>query len=251
MGDDKTYKSTEIITKKTKDQFDVTDILKNNTRFMIHGFLSIYSELSLKELSELSKKPKNSLLDHLNIMMGGRIIEISREERVRGKNTRKFYKLTNDADEKTQYVLKKTKNKFSTEYVSSGIETFITFSQTKISMLSKWVQYLEGLQEKMANGQIEEVKEIFKEMWNNNERFTSVSYYSHENAQRFSKSCYKLYNELEKEVKNDYINESTDGTLSGNIRKQTRSYYASMTMIPIERVLKALKKKPKVKKTRV
>jgi len=143
MGDAKTDKNKEIITKKTKDQFDVTDILKNNTRFMIHGFLSIYSELSLKQLSELSNKPKNSLLDHLNIMVGGGIIEISREVRVRGKNTRKYYQLASDADEKTRYLLKKKDKKNTSEYLSSSIETLIAFSQTKISMLSKWVQYLE------------------------------------------------------------------------------------------------------------
>jgi len=251
MGDAKTNKPTEIITKKTKDQFDVADILKNDTRFMIHGFLSIYSELSLKELSELSNKPKNSLLDHLNIMVGGGIIEVSREERVRGKNTRKFYKLTSDADEKTRYFLKKTEDKYSAEYLSSNIETFIAFSQTKISMLSKWVQYLEGLKEKMVNGKIDEVKEIFKEIWKNKENFTSISYYSQKNALNFNNRCYKLYNELEEEAKNENIEESPDETLSGNIRKQTRPYYASMTMIPIERVLNALKKKPKVKKTRV
>ena len=36
-----------------RKQLDVVDILKNSTRFMIHGLLSIYPELSLRELKKM------------------------------------------------------------------------------------------------------------------------------------------------------------------------------------------------------
>ena len=248
MGDVKTDKTTEIVTKKTKDKFTITDILKNNTRFMIHGFLSIYNELNLNELSELSGKSKSSLVDHLSIMLQGGLIEISREERVRGKNTRKYYSLVADADEQTVSVGKTEEDHYSPENMAAKIETLISFSQIKISMLSKWIQYLEGLQKKVDLGQSDEIHDTFQEIWGNWENFSTVSYYSPENAQQFKKKCHTTYLELEEEAKKEQCGVSSDEKQCGNKRTQNRPFYATMTLLPIERVLNSLKKKKPKKK---
>jgi len=74
---------------------DSTKIFKNDTRFQIWGLLSMYHELSLSELCNKLNKSKSTVHHHLQRLLDIGIIEVVREEKVRGSIPAKIYSLRN------------------------------------------------------------------------------------------------------------------------------------------------------------
>ena len=95
IGDEKKNLTPEM----KKQQKTIVDILKNNTRFMIHSLLSIYPRMSLPTLKKFTGKSKSTLSVHLSKMIEAGIVEEADEVKVRGSIKKKYYKLTSTADE--------------------------------------------------------------------------------------------------------------------------------------------------------
>lgn len=242
----------------SKKQLDVVDILKNSTRFMIHGLLSIYPELSLSEIKKMTGKSKATLVEHLKEMINSNLVT-SREEEWRGSMKKKWYRLTPDADEQTEKVSRKKSEKTPEEDLIDRIETYRSFAETKRNLLQNWAEYLTYLKKEIENGHFEEVAVILNEMKDNHELFTSSSYYSHKNAITFIHDSWYTYQNLEnkrreeaglpvkqmerekkehKELKSD--EQEMEVTEKGKeISSQLpgeRPYFASVDLIPIKRV---------------
>jgi len=249
-------------------QLDVVDILKNSTRFMIHGLLSIYPQLSLGELKEMTGKSKATLVEHLKEMMNSKLVEVSMEEDYRPGMKKKWYALTPEADDETEKVVRKDSGKSDIDNLKDRIETYISFAQTKRNLLENWTEYLTCLSDKIDGGDYEEVLEVMNEMKENHEIFTSSSYYSRELAQIFIMNSWRTYEQLENaRRKNAGLPEKTEGEeedeeeeerdksdcygkpseelieagneiatqVSSKLRKE-RPYFASVDLIPMKRV---------------
>lgn len=69
------------------------NFLKNELRFRIWGLLSMNSELSFSELCKKLSKAKSTVHPHLQKLMNEGIVEVVREEKVRGNIKAKIYSL--------------------------------------------------------------------------------------------------------------------------------------------------------------
>jgi DNA-binding transcriptional ArsR family regulator len=230
--------------KKKISEFTMGDILKNNIRFLIQSYLSIYPELSLVQLNQLCDKSKSALHAHLNILLEGNIIQIAREEPSKGKYTRKFYRLNPNKLSDTRNVkIKNHKDQernpliehgLTEEELLSQLELDKTFALSNISFLEKWIQYLDDLEQMVHSGNATKVMEIYHEFkrW---ETFESVAFYSTTTAKAFKIKAKALFNEFESLNEQDI---AQSGLLS-------RPIYASINLIPIGRVLENIKNKKK------
>lgn len=69
------------------------ELLESELRFRIFSLLNIYPELSFSEIAELLDKSKSTLHPHIRKLIDIEVIEVSREEKVRGNFTRNYYSL--------------------------------------------------------------------------------------------------------------------------------------------------------------
>ncbi|MFX0042817.1 MAG: helix-turn-helix domain-containing protein [Candidatus Hodarchaeota archaeon] len=69
------------------------ELLESELRFRIFSLLNIYPELSFSEIAKLLDKTKSTLHPHLQKLIDIGVIEVSREEKVRGNFTRNYYSL--------------------------------------------------------------------------------------------------------------------------------------------------------------
>lgn len=233
-----------MATKKKISEFTIGDMLKNNIRFLIQSYLSIYPELSLDQLSQLCNKSKSSIYGHLEILLQGDIIQISREEPIKGKYTRKFYHLNlNKLGDTRHLKVKKPgdpdrvpliENGLTQEELLANIEMDKTFAQTNISFLQKWIHYLADLEKQVLTGDSKEVMETYK-ILKTSETFESVAFYSATTAKSFKHEAKLLFNRFETLTEQDLEQ-------SGSA---ARPVYASINLIPVGRVLDNIKGKKK------
>jgi DNA-binding transcriptional ArsR family regulator len=71
----------------------VFELLESELRFRIFSLLNIYPELSFSEIAELLDKRKSTLHPHIQKLIDIGVIEVSREEKVRGNFARNYYSL--------------------------------------------------------------------------------------------------------------------------------------------------------------
>ncbi|MHA1584442.1 MAG: winged helix-turn-helix domain-containing protein [Promethearchaeota archaeon] len=252
------------------------DILKNKTRFMIHSLLSIYPELSLKQLSKYLGKSKSAIHNHIKLMIEAEIVKKTREEEVRSDKKRFYYSLTEDADDKTEIVGKCKDECVTLEQARfiDKIDTHLSFTKNKIKIMSYWMEYLEHIRTQvleagknsgieslriLENSDLSNLSENKKNLENNpnlenlnsimkkfnafseqRQIFTSVSYYSPELAKNCSKKYYEIYSEMEKLARKEAENNSG----------RTRPVYASMTLLPVMEVLEFIKEREIKKKAK-
>ncbi|MFX0008117.1 MAG: ArsR family transcriptional regulator [Candidatus Hermodarchaeota archaeon] len=78
-----------------KKQFDPVKLFQNDTRFQMWGLLSMYPELSFSEICKKLEKSKSTVHHHLQKLIEIGLIEVKREEKVRGSIPAKIYALRN------------------------------------------------------------------------------------------------------------------------------------------------------------
>ncbi|UCC19779.1 MAG: winged helix-turn-helix transcriptional regulator [Promethearchaeota archaeon] len=69
------------------------ELLESEIRFRIFSLLNIYPELSFSEIAEQLNKSKSTLHPHIQKLMDIGVVELSRDEKVRGNFTRNYYSL--------------------------------------------------------------------------------------------------------------------------------------------------------------
>lgn len=258
--DNKT-KSQKIVKKASLNGFSdyneksisITEILKNKTQFMIHSLLSIYPELSLRQMADLLGKSKSAVFNNIKFMVKAGIVEKSGEEDARSDKNRYLYSLTHDSDEKTKYVgkhcsvdknqMQNLEKEIEIEQFIDKIDTFMSFNQNKIKIMKYWQEYLLHIRNQITQNsnnpeQVQKIIDSFKKMQKEKQIFTSVSYYSPNLTKQVSKKYYELYNEME-EMASKEAKESP---------RRIRPNYASMTIIPILEVLEFMQEQQKLKK---
>ncbi|MFW9823178.1 MAG: ArsR family transcriptional regulator [Candidatus Thorarchaeota archaeon] len=83
---------------KNSHEIDPVKMYQNDTRFQIWGLLSMYQELSFSDLCRKLNKSKSTVHHHLQKLIEIGIVEVIREEKVRGSIKAKFYALRNSTD---------------------------------------------------------------------------------------------------------------------------------------------------------
>jgi DNA-binding transcriptional ArsR family regulator len=81
--------------KDNTSQYDPIKIFQNDTRFQIWGLLSMYQELSFSKICRKLNKSKSTVHYHLQKLIELGLIEVVREEKVRGSIPAKIYSLKN------------------------------------------------------------------------------------------------------------------------------------------------------------
>ncbi|MFX1490508.1 MAG: winged helix-turn-helix domain-containing protein [Promethearchaeota archaeon] len=87
-----------------KKQFDPVKLFQNDTRFQMWGLLSMYSELSFSEICKKLEKSKSTVYHHLQKLIEIGLVEVKREEKVRGSIPAKIYALRNDDSSDNAFV---------------------------------------------------------------------------------------------------------------------------------------------------
>lgn len=99
---------------------------------MIWGLLNIYPELSFTELSEKLGKSKSTLSPHLHELIETGLVQVSREEKVRGSIPAKYYSIVKDALEKIVFLRIDTSkgiNKKNSEKIINNGRAKINYSK--------------------------------------------------------------------------------------------------------------------------
>ena len=94
------HKSSQSAVEITDDILNINDIFRNDIRFQLWGLFSMYPELSLSDLSKKLGKSKSTLHPHIKMLLQLDIIEIIREEKIRGSIKAKIFALKKGYDEK-------------------------------------------------------------------------------------------------------------------------------------------------------
>ena len=155
--------------KKTqKNTSKVKDILQSKPKFLIFSTLSMFSELTLKQLTKIIGKSKSTISFHLSDMRNVGIVEISREETKPGKIPTKYFKLAPDYEEKLANVHKKDWKKLDKEMGKDMVflRQSYTFVQTQIQLLEIYQKYILKLVESIDNGQNESVHDEISDLKN-------------------------------------------------------------------------------------
>ncbi len=76
-------------------RIDPIRLFQNETRFQIWGLLSMFKELSFSEICKKLEKSKSTVHHHLQKLIEIGLIEVKREEKVRGSIPAKIYALRN------------------------------------------------------------------------------------------------------------------------------------------------------------
>lgn len=209
-----------VIEKNQKSKpLTIDEIVRSKTRFQICNFLIIYRELSILDLSRRIGKSKSTIYEHLKKMMDAGFVKVSREEKSRSNIKRKYYSWIEKDSERIK------PEKFSEEYCRHKIDVLRSFAVLNQSILKNWIEFLENLEEKFEEGNLEEAVSIFKKIYvitDDTELFHSVAFYTPENAKLFYKKTSDLYKEIPDEVET---------------KSDENPYYGGMMLLPIRLIL--------------
>lgn len=92
MEKKKSYKEFKIEENQNKINFE--DIFKNSINFQILILLFIYSELNIPNIAKILGISKSTAIRHLTEMENYKLIELSKEQKVRSDLKTRFYKLS-------------------------------------------------------------------------------------------------------------------------------------------------------------
>jgi len=199
-----------IVEKEAKDApktISLKDVLRSKPKFLIFSLLSMYPELSLKELKEFTGKSKSTLSIHLSEMERMGLVVLAREKKARGSIPTKFFRLVENYEEKL--AKRKCKN---SEVTDTELKEFIqihqSFAQVQSQFLAKWMKYLTALEKRLENDSDQEIRQKIKEMKTDQSRLSVVSFYSAETAAKFRKSVLEAYIKAEEATKKEKSQES-------------------------------------------
>ncbi len=187
----KYYKIYVLFMSKDNIEKSILDVLKSDVRFRIFSLLHLYPELSFSEISKKMNKSKSTIHHHLKELIDYDIIELSRQEKVRGNILAKYYSL------KPGYLEKLSKTDSEIDKATpSTVEFFIAYLNFNIRNLEIYKKFFEVL------GKREDGLEQLKEMLKKEESFSSMLFLSEERYKKvralYSDFTQKI-NEIERE----------------------------------------------------
>ncbi len=202
---------------KNNNEKSIVDVLKSKIRFRIFSLLHLYPELSLSELSKKMNKSKSTIHHHLKELIEYELVELSRQEKVRGNILANFYSL------KPGYLerLSETDSELD-KGTTTTIEFYNTYLNFAIRTLELYKNYFEMLE--LKEGGIEHLKEIFKQ----SESFSSMLFLSQEQF----KKVLILYHEFIKEV--NKIEAEENGV------KREKPFYVFTMGLPLKQVIEEM-----------
>ena len=86
------------------DQPDYYKVFQNDIRFQIWGLLSIFPELSFTEICRKLSRSKSTVHHHLQKLLEIGVVEVIREEKVRGSIPAKIYSLRSRSERETIFA---------------------------------------------------------------------------------------------------------------------------------------------------
>ncbi len=167
--------------KSNGNDSSIINVLKSEIRFRIFTLFNLYPELSLTELTDILSRSKSTIHHHLEKLMGAGLIEVSREEKVRGNILKKFFSLKPGY----QKMLENTDS--SLEEVNKDMfDFYVTYLNSAIRILKFYKKFFEKL-EKEKKG-YEHLKEFMQE----DDGFSTMFFF---NKEQFKKAM-QLYKEF-------------------------------------------------------
>jgi len=197
----------------------VIEILRSEIRFRIFVLLNLYPELSFSEISQKLKKSKSTIHPHLEKLIKLELIEVSREEKVRGNIPAKFYSLKKGYLEKLAGIDEESSELTVDE---SNLAFFRTWTNFMIKTLEMYYEFFE---KKASEG---DVSKILEEMRKNKEGFSSMYFFSKEQYMK-ARDYYHEYQEKLNEL------EAEENGL-----KKEKPFYIFTIAIPLKRVIETL-----------
>ncbi|MFW9971233.1 MAG: ArsR/SmtB family transcription factor [Candidatus Odinarchaeota archaeon] len=197
------------------------DVLKSEVRFRIFSLFNLYPELSLTELKDIMNRSKSTIHHHLDKLIEAGLIEVSREEKVRGNILKKYYSLkigyqkNLESTDSNLHEANKNTFEFYGTYVNSAIRT-----------LELYKNFFEKLQQD-ENG-YEHLREIILE----EQGFSSMLFFSKEQFRK----VLVIYNEFI-----DKINK-IDAEVNGI--KVEKPYYVFTFGMPLKQIIEEIGKMP-------
>ena len=214
-------KMSDIKQNKNTKEVSIIDVLKSEIRFRIFSLFHLYPELNLSMLKNITGKSKSTLHYHLEKLIEVNLIELSREEKIRGNIPAKFYSL------KPGYS--KQLEETDTELHKGGESTF-EFYNTYLNFAIKTLQQYQKFFEKfkLENNGFERLDNLLKE----SEGFSSMFFFTEDQF----KKVHKLYEEFSKKL-NDIETEQ-------NSVKMERPFQVLTYGMPLKIIIEELSKKP-------
>ncbi|MFX1274441.1 MAG: winged helix-turn-helix domain-containing protein [Promethearchaeota archaeon] len=187
-----------------KKQLTHYNFLKSEIRFRIWGLLSIYSELSFTNLCKKLYKSKSTVHPHLQKLIEIGIVEVVREEKVRGNIPAKIYSLTDRGLNQSIFtgvrdIEKVDKiNPENFESILSSLKLFDIHIRNFINMKLKFYEKLENREDSLT---------ILNQMKEEGELFGSMIFLSKSQYSKFKKFYNEILFKMNEIIKEDKINE--------------------------------------------
>lgn len=180
----------------------VGDMLRNSARFQIWGLLSIYTELSLSQLTDRLKMSKSNVHSHLQkLIESGIVIErIDESQQQINKNLKpKLYRLAEELDEDDHETDTNKEDKYKLEKVKDRLEKYLSFTEYHEILQQHWLEFLHSLETNINQGKVGDAVTKLQEIDGEVPPLSIISFYSKEQAEKFRKKVLDLYLEVEKE----------------------------------------------------
>jgi len=203
---------------KSKDE-PFIEILRSEIRFSIFVLLNLYPELSYSEISQKLSKAKSTLHPHLKKLIKLELIEVSREEKVRGNIPANFYSLKKGYLEKLADI----------EQDSSELppdESSLVFFKTMTNFLIKTLELYYKFIENMASE--DNFSMVLKEMRKKKKMLSSMYFFSKEHYKKASDYYHEFtqkLNELEAEEEE---------------LKKERPFFLFTVVLPLKRIIETV-----------
>ena len=178
--------------------------------------------MSILDLSKRIGKSKSTIYEHLKKMLSAGFVKVSREEKSRSNIKRKYYSWV---EKDSEY---KKPEKYTEEFCRYKIEQIRSFAVMNQSILRHWVNFLDNLKKRIDQGDLEHVIITLKKLYEDPDivkPYSSVAFYTPENAELFGEKIKMLYREIPDEVESKCIE---------------NPYYGGMNMLPIRFILDSL-----------
>ncbi len=207
------------------------EILRQETKFKIYGYLNVYRELGLPELTKRIGKSKSTVHEHLkNLKEWGYINERAESDKDSNSNLKKkFYSWNKNADYACCTWDKD--EKLDEEKSRQKIDTWRSFVSYNQNIMDNYKKFLDKLDDELDKGNTEEVISILEEINTNKTKprpFHSVAFYTPDNAMKIYEKIYELYQDIPDEERSE-ADESP--------------YYGGFWLLPIKKILDYLYKK--------
>ena len=221
---------------KSDPDITILDILKSKIRLQLFFLLNVYGELSFTEISKYMGKSKPALHRHLQMMMEGGIIRVSREEKVRGSIMAKYYSIVENVIPYQDLDRKKMLTDPDVDKRQENLKNLLEFEQTKYfiskASLDLLKDYTEDMQEKILTEPVGLEKEYMDQLEDFYIRIYQFSEQNHKLFLEYSKELIQKINDNDKQHEKEH----------GKPPKMNHMYIA--TLIPLRKLMDHAAKKP-------